>query len=133
MEEIPTMAKESLKKRAGEADEIVTMEKGHGELIRLGDRVVLRATLEPGWHWAEHVKPTAGTESCRIEHLFYAISGRMRVRLDSGEEWVIEPGDLAYLAPGHDARVEGDEPFVMLDFIGGENIASALKEHRKAA
>jgi uncharacterized cupin superfamily protein len=125
------------KKRAGEPDEVMTAEKTRAELIRFGDTVVLRGVMEPGWRWAEHIKPLAGTERCEVAHLIYGVSGRMRVRTNEGEELLVEPGDFIYLAPGHDAWVEGDEPFVMLDLIGGQGIAEAVsrstEERRKAA
>ena len=66
-------------------------------------------TLEPGWHWAEHLKPKVQTETCQVTHLIYGISGRMRVRLESGEDLLIEPGEFAYL---HAERASANRSFV---------------------
>lgn len=42
-------------------DETLTLEKGSASTVRLGEMVVGRLVLEPGWRWSEHVRPTAGT------------------------------------------------------------------------
>lgn len=75
-----------------------------------------RAVFEPGWQWSTDVKPIAGTESCRIHHLGYALSGRMRIRLDDGTEMDITAGDLFDVPAGHDAWVLGDEACDFLDY-----------------
>jgi len=50
------------------------------DIVNIGDGVVGRATFEPGWKWSEHVKPIAGTDSCRAAHVGYVISGRQIVK-----------------------------------------------------
>ena len=131
---MPEGVKELMRKRRSEADEVRTAEKTRVEITRLGGTSLARLTLEPGWHWAEHVQPLVGTKSCEMAHLVYALSGRLHVRMDTGEELVIEPEDFVSVAPGHDAWVEGDEPFVFLDLIAGEAyLKGAKSEERKAA
>jgi hypothetical protein len=39
--------------------------------------------------------------------------------MDDGTEGEAGPNDAFYIAPGHDAWVVGDEPFVFYDFSGG--------------
>ena len=46
------------------------------------------------------------------------ISGRMHVVMNDGTEADVGPGDVASIAPGHDAWVVGDEPCVAVDFGG---------------
>jgi uncharacterized cupin superfamily protein len=53
----------------------------------------------------------------------YYISGRMKVVMDDGEEMEYGPGDVAVMAPGHDAWVIGDEPCVVIDWQGYANYA----------
>jgi len=92
---------------------------GHLELVQLDAGPVGRAVFQPGWRCSEHVKPIAGTESCQAAHACYFISGRMRVVMaDSGEELEYGPGDVAVMAPGHDAWIVGDEPCVVVDWQG---------------
>jgi uncharacterized cupin superfamily protein len=100
-------------------------DKGQVELVKVGDGVVGRATFEPGWRWSEHVKPIAGTDSCQAAHMGYVVSGRQAVRMDDGTEIEFGPGDVVAIPPGHDGWVVGDEPCVVVDFIGMENYAKA--------
>ena len=91
---------------------------GRLELVNIDAGAVGRATFQPGWHWSEHVKPIAGTDSCQAAHLGYYISGRMRVVMDDGQEEEFGAGDFAVIPPGHDAWIVGDEPCVVIDWQG---------------
>ena len=91
---------------------------GRLEVVNTDGGVVGRATFEPGWQWSKHVKPIAGTKSCQAAHTGYFVSGRMRVRMDDGEEIEYGPGDFAAMAPGHDAWIVGDEHCVVIDWEG---------------
>jgi quercetin dioxygenase-like cupin family protein len=71
---------------------------------------------EPGWKWSESVKPIAQTDSCEFPHQLYVVSGSLHVKMDDGAELDLIAGDVALIAPGHDAWVIGDEPCVMVDF-----------------
>lgn len=93
-------------------------EKGRIEVVALGGLVFNRETLEPGWRWSEHVKPTVGTKSCQKYHVKYILSGRQHVVMEDGADLVLEPGHVAVMPPGHDAWVEGDEPNVLLELVG---------------
>jgi quercetin dioxygenase-like cupin family protein len=100
-----------------------TFEKGRFELYRVGPATIGRATYEPGWKWSEHVGEPAGASSCVVEHVGLVISGRAAVKMDGGEERVMEPGDLFYVPPGHDSWVVGNEPYISLHVMGSENYA----------
>ncbi|WP_033218091.1 cupin domain-containing protein [Kitasatospora phosalacinea] len=103
-----------------EPEEVRPFEGGKGQLalVNLAAGGVGRAVFEPGWRWSEHVKPIAGTDSCRASHAGYVISGRLRVEMDDGEAEEFGPGDFMLCSPGHDAWVVGDEPCVVLDWQG---------------
>jgi mannose-6-phosphate isomerase-like protein (cupin superfamily) len=91
------------------------------EVVDLGrGNTIMRATFQPGWKWSECVKPTAGTESCKVPHINYVISGHLKVVMDDGLELDMGPGDAVDIPPGHDAWVVGSEPCVVIDFSGGE-------------
>jgi hypothetical protein len=107
-------------------DEVREFERGRFELVRIGGMVVGRATYEPGWRWSQHVGGgVGGSESrCQVEHVGLVISGRAAVLMDDGEERVMEPGHLFYVAPGHDSWVVGDEPYVSLHFLGAGDYAT---------
>lgn len=93
-------------------DETLSLEKGSASTVRLGEMVVGRLVLEPGWRWSEHVRPTAGTASCQFHHVGLALSGAMDGRMDDGTEFEVRPGDIFDVPPGHDNWVIGDEPLV---------------------
>jgi hypothetical protein len=92
--------------------------KGGAKVVNVGGQTVLKGEFEPGWRWSENVKPIAGTDSCQAPHLLYCESGRMKVRMNDGSETEIGPGEVATIAPGHDAWIVGDETCVMIDFGG---------------
>jgi class 3 adenylate cyclase len=86
--------------------------------IEMGDVMISRVTHHPGWRWSTHVKQIVGGDSCQVRHVGYCLSGRMGLRLDSGEEAVVEPGDAFSIPSGHDGWVVGDEPLETLDWVG---------------
>jgi quercetin dioxygenase-like cupin family protein len=106
----------SMKKNCSSPDQL--MDCGHGTmaLAILEDTALAKLTLKPGWKWSEHIRPMAKTDSCEVPHQQYVISGRLMVVMEDGTKMELVPGDFAIIAPGHDAWVLGDEPFVAIDF-----------------
>jgi len=99
-------------------DEVLNFEKEKIEIVSIGDLVVARVTLQPGWSWEEHVKPRINTKSCEIPHSSYIISGRVKTVMDDGTEVESGPGSVGVVEPGHNTWVVGDEPAVVIDFTG---------------
>jgi hypothetical protein len=114
-------------KRFDAPDEVRTFTNGKGqaEVVTVGGVTIGRATFERGWRWSENVKPLAGTDTCQAHHTGYIVSGRMGVRMESGEELEIGPGEAYVIPPGHDAWTVGDEPCVTVDFTGMQTYAVA--------
>jgi hypothetical protein len=110
-------------KRFENPDEVRTFEKGRFELIKIGGMTIGRATYEPGWKWSEHVAPVAGTSLCQVEHVGMVISGQAACAMEDGRSYVMKPGDIFYIGPGHDSCVTGDQPYVSLHFLGAEKYA----------
>ena len=104
-------------------DEARTPPKTRVEVVRLEGFTIARLTMEPGWRWSECVKPVVGTESCQASHVGYAVAGRITVRLDDGTERTVGAGHSYTIPPGHDAWVEGDEPFVGIEVASAEQYA----------
>lgn len=112
------------RKSLRDPDEIDPFPRGISHEVHLGELTVARISHEPGWHWAEHVRPVVGGSSCRVHHTGVVLRGRSHVRHDDGTEIILEPDDVFDIAPGHDARVVGDEPFETIDWVGAHRWAS---------
>ncbi|AFY00138.1 cupin domain-containing protein [Bdellovibrio bacteriovorus] len=111
------------------ADEVREFPNGRLELVRFGEAVVGRATLQPGWRWSKSVKEIAQTDSCEAPHFQYHVSGVLRIKMDDGTEIDCKPGDVSLVPPGHDAWVVGDEPVVIVDFQGMVDYAIQAHKH----
>jgi hypothetical protein len=97
-------------------DESRTPDKTNVSVVHLGGASVARLTVQPGWSWAECIKPVAKTEHCEAAHLGYVMSGALHIVSTDGSEADLKAGDSYRLDPGHDAWVVGDEPFMALEF-----------------
>ncbi|HEX5258267.1 MAG TPA: cupin domain-containing protein [Sphingomicrobium sp.] len=111
-------------RRFDQPDEVRTFEKGRFEIIRLHGLTIGRAIYEPGWRWSEHVGGASGEKSCQVEHVGMVISGSATAAMDDGDVVEMKPGDIFYIAPGHDSWVVGDEPYVSLHFLGADDYAT---------
>lgn len=96
---------------------------GHLDLVRLGELSVGKGVFEPGWKWSNDVKPIAGTDSCQAEHMAYVLKGRMKVVMDTGEQYELSAGDFCLIPSGHDAWVVGNETCELVDFGGFDQYA----------
>lgn len=97
-------------------DETRNPDKTKVEVVDLGTAKAGRFTMQPGWRWSECIKPVVGTDSCQARHVGAVVSGRLLVKHDDGTEVAVGSGDAYVIEPGHDAWVEGDEPFVGYEF-----------------
>jgi hypothetical protein len=104
-------------------EETRTFPNGKLDIVDVGGNKVGQATFQPGWKWSESIKPIAGTDSCMSTHIGFVQSGRMKVVMDDGTELNFGPNDAMSLPAGHDAWVVGNEPCVVVDFVGFENYA----------
>ncbi len=97
-------------------DEKRAFEHGDLHVVNLAGATIARATFRPGWRWSTDIKPLVGTDSCQVAHAGIIVSGRFHVRMDSGNELELGPGDAYVVPPGHDAWVVGDDPVDTVDF-----------------
>ncbi len=104
-------------------DEVRAPNKTRVEVVRLGDFTLGRFIFQPGWRWSECIKPVVGTESCQASHVGYAVSGRITVKLNDGSQKTIAKGMSYTIPPGHDAWVEGTDPFVGIEVMSAEYYA----------
>ena len=101
-------------------DEVRTPSKTRVEVVQLEGFTVGRFTFEPGWRWSECIKPVVKTDQCQNSHVGYAISGRIKARLKDGTEKTISAGESYTIPPGHDAWVEGNQPFVGIEVMSAD-------------
>jgi hypothetical protein len=99
-------------------------DNGHVDLVEIAGNKVGRIHLDPGWRWSDAVKPLVNTDSCEVAHVGYAISGKLHVVMDDGTELDISEGEAYEIAPGHDAWVEGGQPYEAVEF---ESLAEYAK------
>ena len=114
---------EVILKRFENPDEVRAFEKGRFEIIHIHGMTIGRATYQPGWKWSLHVGSATGAKSCLVEHVGMVVSGRATAAMDDGRVIEMKPGDIFYIAPGHDSWVVGDEPYVSLHLMGAGDYA----------
>jgi mannose-6-phosphate isomerase-like protein (cupin superfamily) len=106
-------------------DETRTPDKTKIEVVNVGGSEVGRFTFQPGWKWSECIKPVVKTESCQAEHFGYVEAGRIHIVHTDGAEVDLGRGDAYLIAPGHDAWVLGNEPFVAIEFRSAATYAKS--------
>jgi mannose-6-phosphate isomerase-like protein (cupin superfamily) len=97
-------------------DERRAPEKTNLDVNHLGEYTIGRMKMEPGWTWADCIKPVVHTDSCELLHVGYCVSGSLDVVTDDGKQVTITAGDSYTIPPGHNAHVVGDEPYVGIEF-----------------
>src|ERR1700750_1541534 len=95
-------------KSHGSPDEVRTPSKTRVEVVRLEGFSFGRFPLEPGWRWSECINAVVKTDACQVSHAGYAVSGRITVRMNDGQQKSIGAGESYTIPPGHDAWVEGN-------------------------
>ena len=119
----PVVVTQFVVKSHSSPDEVRSPEKTRVEVVRLEGFTLGRLSFEPGWRWSECIKPVVQTDSCQVSHVGYAVAGHITVRLQDGTQKTIVAGDAYTIPPGHDAWVEGDEPFVGIEVMSAEQFA----------
>ncbi|HWH37707.1 MAG TPA: hypothetical protein VNT28_08025 [Candidatus Limnocylindrales bacterium] len=102
---------------------------GVAEAVQIGDSVVWRSRLRPGWSWERNAKPRVGADFCPAWHREYVVAGRILYRLEDGSSVEGKAGDYLVIEPGHAAEVLGDEECVLLDWYGADPDAEAHAGH----
>lgn len=93
-------AKSPQGRNLGSPDETRPFDERKMDVVTVG-----RAVFEPEWRWSERVKPIARTDSCRVAHVGYVVSGRMKVIMDDSSETEYGLDDAVVVPPGPDAWI----------------------------
>jgi mannose-6-phosphate isomerase-like protein (cupin superfamily) len=110
-------------RRFDQPDETRTFAQGRFDLVHIGGMTIGRASYDPGWKWSADVGAASGATHCMVEHIGLVIQGRATAAMADGRVIEMRPGDLFYIAPGHDSWVVGDVPYVSLHFLGAADYA----------
>ncbi len=86
------------------------------DAVRTGNARVRRAIYPVGFHWARDIKPHVGTETCMHVHVGFLASGRIHMEFLDGCTLDFVAPQVFVIEPGHDGRVVGDEPAVVIEF-----------------
>ena len=115
------MAKLKVKK-FGKPDEVIQFQHARALVLDFNGTKIVKRVFEPGWVWSKHSNPEK-TESCHATHFIHCISGVVHIRMDDGTEADVGAGGVAWIPPGHDAWVVGEEPASVVDFQGAVDSA----------
>lgn len=108
-------------------DEQRRPDKSAIDIVSVGDYTIGRFSFEPGWTWADCIKPVVQTDSCQNSHVGFCVSGRLSVETNDGGRIDIAAGDSYTIPPGHNARVEGGDPFVGVEFLSAASFGVAAE------
>jgi hypothetical protein len=101
-------------------DEVRSPDKTRVEVVQLEGYTIGRFNFQPGWRWSECIKPVVKTDYCQLSHVGHAVSGSITVRMKDGTEKTIKAGESYTIPPGHDAWVEGKQPFVAIEVMSAD-------------
>jgi len=89
---------------------------GEAEGVQVGETVVWRSVLKPGWSWLKNAKPRTGVDFCPAYHNEYVVQGRIVYRLTNGTSVEGKAGDFLVIEPGHQGEVVGEEDCILIDW-----------------
>ena len=96
------------------------------DVVRTGDARVKRSIYPPGFHWARDVKPLVGTEFCMHAHVGFLARGHIHMEFSDGCTKDFVAPEVVIIEAGHDGKVVGDEPAVLIEFDFEGDTASRL-------
>jgi class 3 adenylate cyclase len=102
-----------------EPDESIRFEGIAEEIVEIAGFTVSRTVQQPGWRWSLN-DPRALTEGtwCQAHHVGVVLAGKWGAELQDGTllEW--GPDDVFDCPPGHDGYTVGDEPCLLIEWVG---------------
>lgn len=108
-------------KSFNEPDRVIEAPGIREEIIDLGQVAIGRVRHGPGWRWSTHTRPTVGTDRCESRHVGCVLSGRLAFELPDGTVLEVAAESVYDIPPRHDAWTIGDEPVVLIEWVGAED------------
>lgn len=109
----------SIVKRFDSPERVLLFEQGRLEVITVGGKAIGKGSYAPGWRLSR----SAGGLRARAaapEHVGVVLSGRVKVRIQDGEEIDLGPGDFFHLTAEEDEWVVGYRACEILYLSGVE-------------
>jgi hypothetical protein len=103
------------------------------DIVRAANARVKRSVYPPGFHWARDIKPHVGTETCMHAHVGFLARGQIHMEFPDGCTLDYVAPQVIVIEPGHDGRVIGNEPAIVIEFDFEDKTASRLglpKKHQ---
>ena len=86
------------------------------DIVRAGNARVKRSIYPPGFHWARDIKPLVGTETCMHAHVGFLARGHIHMEFPDGCARDYVAPQVVNIEPGHDGKVVGNEPAILIEF-----------------
>jgi hypothetical protein len=86
------------------------------DVARVGAARVKRLIYPPGFRWSRDMKPLVDTDRCMHAHAGFLVSGRIHIEYADGCVVEYQAPQVVAIDPGHDGRVVGREPAVLIEF-----------------
>ncbi len=86
------------------------------DIVRAGTSRVKRSIYPVAFHWSRDIKPYVGTETCMHAHVGFLARGHIEMQFPDGCKLDYVAPCVIAIEPGHDGRVVGDEPAVVIEF-----------------
>ncbi len=96
------------------------------DTVRAGNARVKRAIYPVGFHWARDIKPHVGSETCMHAHVGFLARGSIHMTFPDGCTLDYTAPQVIVIEPGHDGRVVGNEPAVVIEFDFESETAAKL-------
>ena len=86
------------------------------EVGRAGAARVKRMVYPAGFRWSIDMKPIVGTDLCMHAHVGFLARGEIHIEYADGCVVEHKAPQIVAIEPGHDGRVVGKEPVVLIEF-----------------
>ena len=86
------------------------------DVVRTGNARVKRSVYPVGFHWARDIKPKVGTDACMHCHVGFLARGHIHMTYTDGCTRDYVAPEVVVIPAGHDGKVVGDEPAVLIEF-----------------
>jgi hypothetical protein len=96
------------------------------EVVRAGAARVKRMIYPKDFQWSKHMKPIVGTDLCTHAHVGFLVKGHIQIRYADGCEVDFVAPQVLAIDPGHDGKVIGGEPAIVVEFDFERDTVSRL-------